>query len=75
MANSPSSDTVAVSRKLVAEAINIIRQTVSDCGGCDHSVGICMCHEIRAADNLANILATAVSGKHLHDNEVQPTKE
>lgn len=33
--------------------------TVKECGGCDHSVGICWCEDIRALDNAEAALKQA----------------
>ena len=46
---------------------DLLSKTVKDFGGCDHSVGVCMCEEIRACDNANNVLA-----RHAARKEVQP---
>lgn len=41
-------DTVQIPRRVLDSAIECIEFALQDVGGCDHSVGICMCKEARA---------------------------
>ena len=51
-------DENAALREAAAPAVEVIREYIKMDGGCDHSVGICMCHEIRVADNLLAALGS-----------------
>ena len=42
---------------------DLLSKTVKDFGWCDHSVGVCMCEEIRACDNANNVLARHAAGE------------
>lgn len=37
---------------LLIRARDYVQQTINDLGGCDHSVGVCMCEDIRLAEDL-----------------------
>ncbi len=39
-----------------ADALALIREYLENLGGCDHSVNICMCRDIRVAERLSEIL-------------------
>lgn len=55
---------IAAAPEVVAAAVPVLaelREFIKDSGGCDHSVGICMCEVIRKADELDAALAK-VSG-------------
>lgn len=41
---------------LLEEARKVIEEYVNECGGCDHSVGICMCLEINLLDEIDDFL-------------------
>ena len=47
---------------LLRDALPIIEQTIKDCGGCDHSVGICMCGEIKVAEDIEQALKEVQNG-------------
>lgn len=44
---------------------DLLSKTVKDFGGCDHSVGVCMCEEIRACDNAAEVFAASEQRRKL----------
>lgn len=44
---------------LLKRALPVIRETIDAAGGCDHSVGICMCPEKDLADQIAEFLLLA----------------
>lgn len=47
---------VRVPRQLAERVLRDIKSNIVDCGGCDHSVGICFCHYIRTVSLLEPIL-------------------
>ena len=45
--------------KALAKATELLDQDNAELGGCDHSVGICMCEQIRAVEDARAVIAKA----------------
>lgn len=43
-------------RNAAGDVLRAFRKTIEDLGGCDHSVGICCCEDIRKAERLTAAL-------------------
>lgn len=48
--------TIERRRKLLTDALELIQGYLKEQGGCDHSVGICACHDLRVAEEIASEL-------------------
>ena len=44
---------------LLKECLEYVKNNIDELGGCDHSVGICMCGDISLADRLAEAIKKA----------------
>jgi len=49
--------TTRIEFEIFYELLNIAKQTVKDVGGCDHSVGICICELYRTIEDAEKIIA------------------
>lgn len=52
---------------------DLLAQYLEDCGGCDHSVGICMCDEIWQIEEFSRIVSRLL--KDLADELDDPEEE
>lgn len=67
--------TLDAARESLSELIDVAKQHYDDCGGCDHSVGICCCDleiKIYNATKAHNALATHL--RHIHGQPVHIPK-
>ena len=54
-------------KKLLEEASPLLKECLSDCGGCDHSVNICNCdliHAIHEIEEFLNLLKGNICKVH-----------
>ena len=47
--------------KVLGDALELLREFIEDCGGCDHSVGVCICGERELLNEATAALQSLVS--------------
>ena len=52
---------------LLKENLKVLKETISELGGCDHSVGVCYCGLIKLADDTGDVIVKAEGQKHQPD--------
>jgi hypothetical protein len=56
-------------------SLELLKEYFKEIGGCDHSVGLCMCEDIRVADRLQEALETPSDLSALREHEAKVLEE
>lgn len=47
---------ITIPYELARNVLRDLKQNIEDIGGCDHSVGICCCDQIRTVEEFAEVI-------------------